>query len=353
VTIERFLQREIEVGSFPSASWAVGSSRRIDQTGFLGHSVAVPLRIAAAADTIYDCASITKPLITTTVVLREHKLDDLIHGYTVRELLTHTSGLRPWMPLYAYDDPIRAILEEGPECERGTRVIYSDLNFILLWSAIENFDAKAVEHIFAPLDLRDAMLKPPASLKPRIAATEWGQRYERKMIQEQEEERTPTSAPPRFSAASPRGRTRASAPPRLRDTLIWGETHDGNSHHIGGGCAGNAGLFATARDVFRITQAFINGELLPRDIVEDAIRNHTPGMEDGRGLGWQIATGSEATEMLSPGSFGHTGFTGTSVWVDRERDRIMVLLTNRVHPCAAPIAMQKIRGEFHRLVIAT
>jgi CubicO group peptidase (beta-lactamase class C family) len=414
VTIERFLRREIDVGSFPSASWAVGSSRGIDQTGFLGHSVAVPLRIAAAPDTIYDCASITKPLITTTLVLRERALDDSIHGYTVRELLTHTSGLRAWMPLYAYDDPIRAILEEGPECERGTRVIYSDLNFILLWSAIENFDAKAVEHIFAPLGLRDAMLKPPASLKPRIAATEWGQRYERKMIaglgvipSERSESRDPhrnmkgfprlpfgslrvasndtplIRASRTFSQrekdldeAGSRVRSLAEIPlppgeggrrpgegtvispsaalssrsPARDDTLIWGETHDGNSHHIGGGCAGNAGLFATAQDVFRITQAFVNGELLPCEIVEDAIRDQTPGMDDGRGLGWQI--GSAATEMLSPGSFGHTGFTGTSVWVDRRRDRIMVLLTNRVHPCAAPIAMQKIRGEFHRLAIS-
>jgi CubicO group peptidase (beta-lactamase class C family) len=326
VTIEEFLRSEIDVGSFASASWAVGSKHGIDQTGAIGRAVAVPMRIAADVDTIYDCASITKPLVTATLVLQELALDDVIHGYTVRELLTHTSGLRPWMPLYAYDDPIRAIVDEGPECERGTRVIYSDLNFILLWSAIDNFDAKARKRIFEPLGLHDAMLKPPASLKPRIAATEWGQRYEMKMS----------------------GRVL----PMMRDSLIWGETHDGNSHHAGGGCAGNAGLFATARDVFRLTQAFINAELLPRDVVDDAIRNHTPGMEDGRGLGWQIATGSAATEMLSPGSFGHTGFTGTSVWVDRERDRTMVLLTNRVHPCAAPIAMQKIRGGFHRLALA-
>jgi CubicO group peptidase (beta-lactamase class C family) len=136
--------------------------------------------------------------------------------------------------------------------------------------------------------------------------------------------------------------------PARDDTLIWGETHDGNSHHLGGGCAGNAGLFATATEVFEMTRAIVNDPFF-----RDAITNHTPGMEDARGLGWQLGTGSDATKMLSPGSFGHTGFTGTSVWVDRERDRIMVLLSNRVHPCAAPIAMQKIRGEFHRLAIAS
>ena len=305
MSIEHYLRREIDLGSFPSASWAVGSSRGIDQIGAAGNAVAVPLRIPATVDTIYDCASLTKPLVTTSIALGEFSLDHTIHGYTVRELLTHTSGLRAWMPLYAYDDPIRAILDEGPECERGSRVIYSDLNFVLLWSAIDGFDAKA--------RALGARIKPPASMKPMIAATEWGQRWERQMD------------------------SRASA--KLRDTLIWGETHDGNSHHIGGGCAGNAGLFATAREVFELTRAAI---------ARREIKSEAPG----RGLGWDIATGSDATEMLSPGSFGHTGFTGTSVWVDRNRDRIMVLLTNRVHPCAAPNAMQKIRGEFHRLALA-
>jgi len=80
--------------------------------------------------------------------------------------------------------------------------------------------------------------------------------------------------------------------------------------------------------------------------------NETAGLNDARGLGWQMGTGSAMTEMLSPGNFGHTGFTGTSVWIDPARDKIMVLLTNRVHPCAAPNAMLKIRGEFHRLALA-
>jgi CubicO group peptidase (beta-lactamase class C family) len=311
VTIDDFLRREIALGSFPSASYAIGSSKGIDRIGAHGSAVAVPLRIPATVDTIYDCASITKALVTTTLVLRERALDDVIHGYTVRELLTHTSGLRAWMPLYAFDDPIRTIIEQGPECDRGTRVIYSDLNFILLWSAIENYDAKAAA--------LGALVKPPPSLKPRMAATEWGQLYEMKMV----------------------GRVL----PMHRRSLIWGETHDGNSHHVGGGCAGNAGLFATATEVFEMTRTIVNDPFF-----RDAITNQTPDMEDG--FGWHIGTGSAATEMLSPGNFGHTGFTGTSVWVDRERDKIMVLLTNRVHPCAAPVSMLRIRGEFHRLAIA-
>lgn len=330
--IDDFLRREIEVGSFPSAVYAIGSAQGIDREGAVGNAVVVPIRIAATLDTIYDCASLTKPLVTTTLVLQAVAkgaitLDTKFEGFTYRELLTHTSGLRAWLPLYAYDDYLDAIREHGGEYERGTKVVYSDLNYVLLWYAIrsiyDDYQLAAYEHIFRPLGVTEALFNPARWLRPVIAATEWGQRYEAKM---------------------------ASRPElaRVRDHLIWGETHDGNSYHAGGS-AGNAGLFATARAVFRIVQGFVNGNLLPKDVVADATRNHTAGLDDARGFGWQLPTGSEATSMLSPDAFGHTGFTGTSVWVDR--GRIMVLLTNRVHPCAAPIAMQRIRGEFHTLAM--
>jgi CubicO group peptidase (beta-lactamase class C family) len=335
--IDDFLRSEIDLGTFPGAVYAVGGPDGIEYEGAVGHAVAVPLRVDAQIDTLYDCASLTKPLVTTTLVLQEIaagrlSLEQKFHDYSVRELLTHTSGLRAWMPLYAFADPLETLLAQGPECERGTRVIYSDLNFILLWYAMReryaDFNALARERIFEPLGLSDATLDPTPLLRPRVAATEWGQRYEARMCAERKIEC------------------------ELRQGLIWGQTHDGNSWGVGHGCAGNAGLFATAREVFRITQAFINGELLPRNLAAEAIRNHTGGMDDGRGLGWQIGTGSAATEMLSPGSWGHTGFTGTSVWVDRDRQKILVLLANRVHPSAAPVPIQKARGDFHRLALA-
>ena len=306
--IDDFLQREIDLGSFPSAVYAIGSSRGIEREGALGHAVAVPLRIPATLDTIYDCASLTKPLITATLALQQFDLDHRIHGYSVRELLTHTSGLRAWMPLYAYDDPIAALLKEGPEYQRGMRVVYSDLNFILLWSAMPDYIVKARQV--------GGWFSPPAELRPRIAATEWGQRYEARLA----------------------GRTDLPK----REGLIWGQTHDGNSFHLGG-TAGNAGLFATAREVFRMAQGWMNAELLPRAMVDEATRNHTPGLEEARGLGWQLTP---------TGAYGHTGFTGTSLRVEPAFDRIMVLLTNRVHPCAAPIAMQRIRADFYRLALA-
>ncbi|HEY3056640.1 MAG TPA: serine hydrolase domain-containing protein [Thermoanaerobaculia bacterium] len=332
--IDRFLQREIDVGSFPGAVYAVGSPSGIEYENALGKAIAVPLRIPATLDTIYDCASITKPLITTTLILQavadgRLSLDDSFEGFRYRDLLTHTSGLKAWLPLYAYGDYLKAILEHGHEYERGKRVVYSDLNFVLLWLALrhlyDEYVSAASERIFAKLGLDDAMFRPGAILRPRIAATEWSQRYEREMS------KVPFDG--------------------FREGLIWGETHDGNSHHAGG-TAGNAGLFATARAVYRLAQGWLGGTLVARELLEEATRNYTSGLEENRGLGWLLSLpGHAATGMLSPRAFGHTGFTGTSIFIDPDRDRIMVLLTNRVHPCASPIAMQKIRGEFHRLAI--
>jgi len=333
--IRTLLTREIAIGSFPGAVWAVGTADGIAEEGAAGHAVSVPLRLAADLDTIYDCASLTKPLVTAQLILMavaegRIALNDAFHGYTYRQLLTHTSGLRAWLPLYALGDYLGAALERGPQIPRGQDVIYSDLNFILLYYAIREIYGDYVEaarsRVFAPLGLRDACLLPPPSLKTRIAAAEWGGRWEAKMCAE------------------------AGIPcSRRRESLIWGETHDGNAH-FAGGTAGNAGLFATARALCRLAQAWLRAELLPPGLVAEATRNHTPGLSDARGLGWQKPTGSAATKMLSRDAYGHTGFTGTSLWIDR--GRIYVLLTNRVHPCAAPNAMQRIRGAFHEAAVA-
>jgi CubicO group peptidase (beta-lactamase class C family) len=323
VSVEDLLRREIDVGSFPSAAYAVGTRAGIEREGALGNAVAVPLRIAATGGTIYDCASLTKPLITGTLVLQAVAegrigLDDEYRGFTFRELLTHSSGLRAWLPTYAYDDPLAAIEKDGRENPRGTGVVYSDLNFILLYFALGeifgDYAEAARARIFAPLGLRDSYFRPPALLKPGIAATEWGQRFEARMCAE-----------------------RSIAFGGFRQGLMWGEVNDGNSFHAGG-TLGNAGLFATARDVLAIARAIANGTLLPRALVEEATRAQI----GDRGLGWRIGGPG-----LSARSYGHPGFTGTSVWVDG--DRIFVLLTNRVHPCAGPVAMERIRAEFHAM----
>jgi CubicO group peptidase (beta-lactamase class C family) len=324
--LDDFLRREIDLGSFPGASYAIGTRGGLERAEALGHSIVVPLRIPATTGTIYDCASITKALITTTLILQAVSegriaLDDEYRGYSYRELLSHSSGLKAWLPLYAMGDYLDTIEKHGQERPRGSSVVYSDLNFVLLYFALQELFGDYVDaarsRIFEPLGLRSSFFRPSSSLLPRIAATEWGQRFETGMC-------AARSIP--FTG--------------FRQGLMWGEPNDGNSYHAGGTC-GNAGLFATASDVFRIAQAFARGELVDAQLVQEATREQAPG----RGLGWQLAGPG-----LSPSSFGHMGFTGTSVWVDGER--ISVLLTNRVHPCAAPIAMNTIRGEFHRLAHA-
>src|SRR5207248_10324465 len=118
----------------------------------------------ATLHTIYYCDSLTKPLVNTALTLAGIKnIDDKFHGFTYRELLTHTSGLRAWMPLYAYEsDYLQTILKEGPEYMRGTKVVYSDLNFILLWYALDR-------KMSVPGKIDDAWIHPPASLRSRIA----------------------------------------------------------------------------------------------------------------------------------------------------------------------------------------
>ncbi len=343
--IDDFLRSEIDLGSFAGAAYAVGSYERIEVENAVGHAVVIPQRIPATLDTIWDGASITKPLITTTLMMQavaegKISLEDSFEGFPYRDLLTHTSGLMAWLPLYALGDPpsssgpdyLSPILKSGREYTPHKKVVYSDLNFVLLWYALRKTYGDYVElanaRIFQRLGLKDAMFRPPQSLKPRIAATEWANWHERKMCAE-----------------------RKIVFDGFRDGMIWGQTHDGNSHHAGG-TAGNAGLFATARDVYRIAQGWLQGELVPRELFEEATRNYTEGLDEHRGLGWQMSyPGHAATGKLSPRAFGHTGFTGTSVWIEPDAKRIMVLLANRVHPCAAPIAMQKIRGEFHRLAV--
>src|SRR5205085_6399960 len=204
----------------------------------------------------------------------------------------------------------------------GSRVAYSDLNFILLYYALGeifgDFLTAARQRVIDRLQLRDTMFNPPASLRPRIAATEWGQRFERG-----------------FAA-------RVGVPwVQAREGLMWGEVNDGNSFNAGGTC-GNAGLFSTARDVFAIAAAFARGELVAPELVAEATRNQTEGLNERRGLGWLLGGPG-----LSESSYGHSGFTGTSIWVDGER--VFVFMTNRVHPCAAPVAIQHARKKFHEL----
>ena len=354
--LSALLQEHIDAGEFPSAVYLVAERDEIVFTDALGHSVVEPYRVANKIDTIYDLASLTKPLVTTLLCSRrielgELTLDSSVSHYlaefdrtdkqiiTVRELLTHTSGLPAWRPLYVLtdDQPDRAagaIANLDFEYKPGTRVVYSDLGFIVLGILLERLTGQrlaemAKREIFEPLKLAQTFFNPEIALQTGIAACETGNAYEANMCKE-------------MGTASY---------PNARQRLIWGEVHDGNAYFLGG-AAGHAGLFSTASETFLLAQQFLaeSSRLLNRDTCKLFRENMTQGLEEARSIGWQLAATKDSTggTDLPPDSFGHNGFTGTSLWIDPEHQRVFILLTNRTHAHTLPFAnINSIRRQFH------
>lgn len=358
--ISSFLAERIAAGDFPSAVYLVADWGSEVFTDALGNAVVEPRRIPATLDTIYDLASLTKPLVTgllcsRRIELGEITLDSSVSHYlpefdrtdkreiTVRELLTHTSGLPAWRPLYILaegerDRAAAVIANLDLEYVPGKRVVYSDLGFITLGLLLERMTGKplaelAQDQIFQPLGLNHTFFNPKMAMQTGIAACETGNAYERE-----------TS-----------GETDASKYQHWREGVIWGEVHDGNAHFLGG-VAGHAGLFSTAKETLALANQFLAGRsaLLTPPACELFRKNMTMGLEEARSIAWQLAEtkDSAAGRDLPPDSFGHSGFTGTSCWVDPHRERIFVLLTNRTHARAIPFAnINSVRRQFHSLAV--
>ena len=357
--LAEYLQRHIEDGDFPGASYLVAEDDRILAERALGFAVLRPERIAATTDTIYDLASLTKPLAGALLAalfesegllsfddpLSRHLPEWSRHGEAARitllDLLTHRSGLPAWYPLYmhASDRPSCAEWLSRQPLERppGTRVVYSDPGYILLGLALERATGMPLDRLFAgrvagPLRLAELLFGPAPAWRSRIAATEEGNRKERLL-------------------AGPEG-DRYNG---WRTEVAWGEPHDLNARMLGGVSA-HAGLFGTARAVHAVARVFLGrGSDLLGDRQRALFRTGlTAGLGQNRSLGFLLATGhgGSAGEMMSRGSFGHTGFTGTSLWIDPDARRIYVLLTNRVHPEDREIDMNAIRRGFHDLAAA-
>ncbi|HKS09012.1 MAG TPA: serine hydrolase domain-containing protein [Pyrinomonadaceae bacterium] len=355
-----FLTEHITRGEFPSAVYLIGEREQVVFADALGHSVVQPYRIANKLDTIYDLASLTKPLVTGMLCARrielgELTLDSSVSHYlpefertdkqmiTVRELLTHTSGLPAWRPLYVLAEDERdraagAIANLDLEYKPGTRVVYSDLGFISLGILLERMTGHqladlAQREIFEPLNLKQTFFNPEVALQTGIAACEIGNLYEKNMC-----------------AESGSGDYQNS-----RQRLIWGEVHDGNAYFLGG-AAGHAGLFSTASEVFQLAQQFIatSSRLLNAETCKLFRENMTEGLEEARSLAWQLAATKDSTAGtdLPRDAFGHNGFTGTSLWSDAEHERVFILLTNRTHARELPFAnINAVRREFHSLAI--
>lgn len=356
--VSSFLTARIAAGDFPSAVYIVGAHGEQVYADALGFAVTEP-KIPATLDTIYDLASLTKPLVTGLLMAQRVergtiKLDDRIARYlgefdsdgrrsiTIRHMLTHTSGLSAWRPLYAIthgdrERVVDALASQPMESEPGTRVVYSDLGFIALGLMLERLEGASLAdlaraEVFEPLKLRHTYLNPPVSIKDSIAASEVGNAYECEMCGDDTRE---------FHD--------------WRTDLIWGEVHDCNAYFLGG-AAGHAGLFSTAQETFRIACQFMAGrtELLAPQTCTLFRTNMTPDMDEARSIAWQLAATKDSTAgaALPPDSFGHLGFTGTSCWVDPSHERIFILLTNRTHAHALPFTnINSVRREFHGLAV--
>lgn len=370
--VSGFLRSEIERGAFPGAQYVIGEAEHIVAEGSLGLAVVEPERIPTTSDTIYDLASLTKPLVTALLIVkfaerglidldapaadyvREFDADGKRH-MTIKQLLTHMTGFPNWRPLYleARDrEDIAAALARVPAAS-APRLLYSDLNYILLGILLERITAERLDRlaereICAPLNLKRTMFNPPPELKREIAATECGQVFEHANA---EAELVAHGRVEVVGASELRARSAGVYP--WRDKVIWGEVHDGNAYFMEG-VAGHAGLFSTAREVFRIATQFLAGsKLFTPELLELFRKDLTTGQDTARSLAWILAATPEcsAGPLLSSTGMGHNGFTGGSVWMDPEKRRLFVLLTNRVHPKVDATDMKAIRQRFNTLAI--
>ncbi len=383
--ISGFIGERIEAGDFPSAVYLVAEKGEIIFQDALGYAVVEPERIPAKLDTIYDLASLTKILVsgilaaqfqesgiielgrTTDHYLPEFNTKEAFGGAwdtSVAELLTHTSLFQAWKPFYLFSLEREGVLSEivrTPMKLDGPNVLYSDLNFLVLTFLLENLGGKRIDElarvaIINPLCLRDTFFNPPEAHKRRIAASEKGNEYEKQTCIEQGylSEKNPVAIAP-GSDRTPQPNQIRNPQSAIRNHIIWGEVHDGNAYFMGG-VAGHAGLFSTAEEVFKIAQQFLPNytKLLKPETCELFRTNFTKGLNEDRSFAFQLASTKDSTAgtKMSPESFGHNGFTGTSLWIDPVKERTFVLLTNRTHNHPLPfVNINSVRRRFHDLAI--
>ncbi len=322
------VDQAVREGLIPGAVLIVGHDGKIVHRKAYGSRALVPEREPMTLDTIFDLASLTKVIATTSGAMKifedgklrlAGKVTDYLPEFqggksdiTIRDLMTHFSGFKPDFdldpPFSGYDAGIQRALIEKPQNPPGARFVYSDTNFILMGEIVHRRSGKTLDEfthdeIFKPLGMNDTEFRPPASLRGRIAPTEID---------------AATGVPFRGVVHDPRAR-------------------------LMGGVAGHAGLFSTADDLAKFAEMMLG--MGTRDAVRVfsplTVRKFTspetpPDQPTLRGLGWDIDSSYSSTrgELFPIGSYGHTGFTGTSVWIDPNTNSYVILLTNFVHPKA-------------------
>ncbi len=320
--VDAIIQQAIADGNIPGAVLIVGHNGKVVYRKAYGSRALEPKREPMTLDTVFDLASLTKVIVTTTAVMQlvelgKVRLNDAVAKYlpdfaqngkddvTVRQLLTHYSGLAPDIdlktPWEGKDTAYHMAFAETLQNPPGSAFIYSDTNFIVLGALVEKvsgetLDQYATRHIFAPLKMLHTRFIPPAAWKPKIAPTEYDE----------------------------------------NEHMLRGVVHDPRARRMGG-VAGHAGLFSTADDLSKFAQALLNGgaSILSPLAVEKMTTPETPPAAPLlRGFGWDIDSpfSSNRGDLLPVGSFGHTGWTGTSMWIDPTTQTYIILLTNAVHP---------------------
>ena len=320
--VDSVIEQAIADGNIPGAVLLVGHNGAVIYLKAYGNRALEPQREPMTLDTIFDMASLTKVIATTTAVMQlveqgKVRMNDPVAKYlpefaqngkediTVRQLLTHYSGLEPDLDLKApwegKDTAYRMAFAETPDQAPGSGFVYSDINFIVLGALVEKvsgetLDAYTVEHIFVPLKMVHTRFLPPTSWRAKIAPTQYDE----------------------------------------NEHMLRGVVHDPTARRMGG-VAGHAGLFSTGDDLAKFAQALLNGGggiLSPMVVAKMTSPEQPPSAPVLRGFGWDIDSpfSSNRGDLLPVGSFGHTGFTGTSLWIDPTTQTYIILLTNAVHP---------------------
>jgi len=320
--VDSIVQQAIHDGQIPGAVVLIGHDGQVVYRKAFGNRALEPRRETMTVDTIFDLASLTKVIATTPSVMQlvergKIRVNEAVVKYlpafgqngkediTVRQLLTHYSGLAPDLdlktPWEGKEAAYRMAFAEKPETPPGAGFVYSDIGFIVLGAVVEHvsgesLDAYTAKHVFAPLGMAHTRYVPPKSWRPRIAPTQFDE----------------------------------------HSHMLRAEVHDPTALRMGG-VAGHAGLFSTADDLAKFAQALLSGGrgMLSASMVEKMTTPEQPPTATAvRGFGWDIDSpfSTNRGDLLPVGSYGHTGFTGTSIWIDPTSRTYIILLTNAVHP---------------------
>ena len=365
--VESACQEAVTQAVFPGAVLLVGKDDDVVYENAFGFRSLIPERTPLQSTTIFDLASLTKPLATTVAIMllvrdKKIRLDDQVTRFiptfgvygksatTLRHLLNHSSGLPAWKPYYqeivksekagrinflgsraAKNYVFEQIHREEPLHPAGTQSVYSDLGFIILGEVVEaltgsNLDRFCQERIFRPLELRSTAFVDLTQLKTL-------------RLEPVEEMIAPTENCP------------------WRKKILSGEVHDDNAYAMGG-VAGHTGLFSSARDIHHLVirlKRCLRGKdnFLPEALLKEFFTRDESVKNSTRALGWDTPSPGHSASgaCFSPRSIGHLGFTGTSIWWDLEKNCHVILLTNRVHPSRKNEKIKDFRPYIHDLIM--